>query len=181
MARIPIIRTIGKKTMKVILFAVSASILGLYVAGVAVSATEPAKTSPGSTAAVHQAAAPATATSEPADLPESSVEIFRIAPGQHEAFLKLLADTEAAKSQVGMQPDQLYIHQDGASWDFVLIKAKGQDPAKWKQVSDILHAKGHPSGPDYFFMIRKMIAEHTDTSAIGPTTATAYLATRKTK
>jgi hypothetical protein len=169
MARLPIIRTIGKKTMKVILFAVSASILGLYVAGAAVSATEPTKTAPATTAA------------EAADLPESSVEIFRIAPGQHEAFLKLLADTEAAKVQVGMQPDQLYIHQDGASWDFVLIKAKGQDPAKWKQVADILHAKGHPSGPDYFFMIRKMIAEHTDTSAIGPTTATAYLATRKTK
>jgi hypothetical protein len=157
--------------MRTILIAVSASILGLYVTGAAVSATEPA----------HQAPAPATHAAEPADLPESSVEIFRIAPGQHEAFLKLLADTEAAKAQVGMQPDQLYIHQDGASWDFVLIKAKGQDPAKWKQVADILHAKGHPSGPDYFFMIRKMIAEHTDTSAIGPTTATAYLATRKTK
>jgi hypothetical protein len=148
---------LGKKTMKKILIAAAALSLGHWVTG----------------ATVHAA--------EPEALPESAVEIFRIAPGQHEAFLKLIADTEAAKVKVGMPPDQLYIHEDGASWDFILIKAKGQDPAKWKQVEDILHAQGHPSGPDYFFMIRKMIAEHTDTTAIGPTTATAYLATRKTK
>ena len=177
MARIPIIHTIGKKTMRNILIAAAVAVtLGQWVTGATVQATEPAKS--GHSAAAHPAAAPA---AQPEDLPESAGEIFRIAPGQHEAFLKLIADTEAAKVQVGMQPDQLYIHEDGASWDFILIKAKGQDPAKWKQVSDILHAKGHPSGPDYFFMIRKMIAEHTDTTAIGPTTATAYLATRKTK
>ena len=148
---------LGKKTMKKILIAAAALSLGQWIMGSAVHAAEPEA------------------------LPESAAEIFRIAPGQHEAFLKLIADTEAAKVKVGMQPDQLYIHEDGASWDFILIKAKGQDPAKWKQVEDILHAQGHPSGPDYFFMIRKMIAEHTDTTAIGPTTATAYLATRKTK
>jgi hypothetical protein len=156
--------------MRTILTAAAALSLGLWVTGPAVRATVPAKAAP-----AHAAAA------EPQDLPESAVEIFRIAPGQHEAFLELIKATEAAKAQVGMQQDQLYIHEDGASWDFILIKAKGQDPAKWKQVADILHAQGHPSGPDYFFMIRKMIAEHTDTTAIGPTTATAYLATRKTK
>ena len=168
--------------MRTLLIAATALTLAQWVTGATVSATEPAKNTPASSAATHPSAAPAaTPAAEPENLPESSVEIFRITPGQHEAFLKLLADTEAAKVQVGMQPDQLYIHEDGASWDFVLIKAKGQDPAKWKQVAAILHAQGHPSGPDYFFMIRKMIAEHTDTTAIGPTTATAYLATRKTK
>jgi hypothetical protein len=157
--------------MRTILTAAAVLSLGLWVTGPTVRATEPAKAAP----------AHAPAAAEPQDLPESAVEIFRIAPGQHEAFLELIKATEAAKAQVGMQQDQLYIHEDGASWDFILIKAKGQDPAKWKQVEDILHAQGHPSGPDYFFMIRKMIAEHTDTTSIGPTTATAYLATRKTK
>jgi hypothetical protein len=121
--------------------------------------------------------APAAAAAAP--LPESAIEIFRIAPGQHESFLKMLAETEAAMAQAGLQPDQLYIHEDGASWDFILVKIKGQDPKKWQAAADILHKQGHPSGPDYFFTIRKMIAEHTDTTAIGPTTATAYLATRK--
>jgi hypothetical protein len=132
--------------------------------------------------AAEPATQPKTASvAEAAPLPESAIEIFRIAPGQHESFLKMLAETEAAMAQAGLQPDQLYIHEDGANWDFILVKAKGQDEKKWKVASDILRKQGHPTGPDYFFTIRKMIAEHTDTTAIGPTTATAYLATRKTK
>jgi len=123
-------------------------------------------------------AKPAPAAAD-APLPESSVEIFRIAPGQHENFLKMLAQTEAAMAQAGLPQSELYIHQDGASWDFVLVKPHGQDEKKWKVVSDILRKQGAPTGPDYFFTIRKMIAEHTDTTAYGPTTATAYLATRK--
>jgi hypothetical protein len=115
---------------------------------------------------------------DPAPLPESSVEIFRIAPGQHENFLKMLAQTEAAMAEVGLPQSQLYIHEDGASWDFILVKPHGLDEKKWKLVADKLHKQGAPTGPDYFFTIRKMIAEHTDTTAIGPTTATAYLATR---
>jgi hypothetical protein len=115
---------------------------------------------------------------EPASLPESSVEIFRIAPGQHENFLKMLAETEAVMAEVGLPPSQLYIHEDGASWDFILVKPHGQDEKKWKLAAEKLRQQGHPTGPDYFFTIRKMIAEHTDTTAIGPTTATAYLATR---
>jgi hypothetical protein len=116
---------------------------------------------------------------EPAPLPESSVEIFRIAPGQHENFLKMLAETEAVMAEVGLPATQLYIHEDGASWDFILVKPHGQDEKNWKLASELLRKKGHPTGPDYFFMIRKMIAEHTDTTAIGPTSATEYLATRK--
>ena len=122
-----------------------------------------------------------TYAADPAPLPESAVEIFRIAPGQHENFLKMIAQTEAAMAQAGLQPDQLFIHEDGANWDFILVKVKGQDEKKWKIASDILHKQGVPTGPDYFFMIRRMMVDHTDTTAIGPTTATAYLATRKTK
>jgi hypothetical protein len=115
---------------------------------------------------------------EPAALPESSVEIFRIAPGQHENFLKMLAETDAVMTEVGLPPSQLYIHEDGASWDFILVKPHGLDEKKWKLAAEKLRQSGHPTGPDYFFTIRKMIAEHTDTTAIGPTTAAAYLATR---
>jgi hypothetical protein len=116
---------------------------------------------------------------EPKPLPESSVEIFRIAPGQHENFLKLLAQTEVAMKQAGLEMPQLFIHQDGGSWDFILVKPHGLDEKKWQIANDILHKQGMPTGPDYFFMIRKMIAEHTDTQAYGPTTATAYLGSRK--
>src|ERR1700704_1479381 len=93
---------------------------------------------------------------EPAALPESSVEIFRIAPGQHENFLKMLAETDAVMTEVGLPPSQLYIHEDGASWDFILVKPHGLDEKKWKLAAEKLRQSGHPTGPDYFFTIRKM-------------------------
>lgn len=124
-----------------------------------------------------QAAEPAQA----APIPTSTVEVFRIVPGQHEAFLNTLAQIEAASDSVGLQPNQLYIHQNGASWDFILIKPHGQDPKKYAAMVEILRKAGFPSGPDYFFESRKQYAWHEDTEALGPTSATDYLATRKQK
>ena len=40
--------------------------------------------------------------------------------------------------------------------------------AAWKKL-------GLPSGVNFFLEIRKLIAEHSDTSATGPTTAADYL------
>lgn len=125
-------------------------------------------------AALTQAAEPT-----PASLPVSSIEVFRIAPGQHENFLKQLAQVEAASKQVGLKPKQLFVHDSGASWDFILIQSEKQDPEKVAALFKLLHEQGFPSGPDYFFESRKQFAWHEDTSALGPTTATEYLATRK--
>jgi hypothetical protein len=118
---------------------------------------------------------------EPAALPMSSVEVFRIAPGQHENFLKMLAQIEALGRQAGLNDNELYIHDSGASWDFILIKRHGQDPKKYAALVELMRKAQMPSGPDYFFESRKMFAWHEDTEAIGPTTATDYLATRKQK
>lgn len=116
-----------------------------------------------------------------APLPKSSIEIFRIAPGQHEAFLKELAQIEAAAAKAGLESNELYIHDSGGSWDFVLIKRHGQDPKKYAAMVEALQKAGFPSGPDYFFESRKKFAWHEDTEALGPTSATDYLATRKKK
>jgi hypothetical protein len=116
---------------------------------------------------------------EPKPIPMSTVEIFRIAPGQHEAFLEMLAQIEAASAKAGMPPNQLFIHDSGAAWDFMLVKPNDYDPEKWQVTMKILHDEGFPRGPDYFFESRKMMAWHEDTTALGQTTATDYLATRK--
>lgn len=123
-----------------------------------------------------QAAEPA-----PAAIPTSTIEIFHIVPGQHETFLNTLAQIEAASESVGLEPNQLYIHEHGASWDFILIKPHGQDPKKYAAMVEILRKAGFPSGPDFFFESRKTYASHEDTEALGPTSTTAYLATRKKK
>jgi hypothetical protein len=49
------------------------------------------------------------------DVPNKVIEIYRIAPGQHENFLKLIALYDQASKEAGVAPRQLYVHQDGAS------------------------------------------------------------------
>ena len=116
-----------------------------------------------------------------APIPKASIEVFHIAPGQHEAFLKMLMQIEELSVQVGLEPSQLYIHDSGASWDFILIKPQNQDEKKMAALFQKLSEANLPSGPDYFFESRKMFSSHEDTVALGPTTATAYMATRRKK
>lgn len=110
------------------------------------------------------------------DLPQVAIEIYRIAPGQHEAFLKLIARFDEANLKAGLPPRQLYVHQDGADWDFIFIQPEHNPPEKSKLVDEALKRMGAPSDADFFFEIRKFIAEHSDTMALGPTTASDWLA-----
>lgn len=132
-------------------------------------------------AALFAAGLPPAQAADPVPLPKSSIEVFHIAPGQHENFLKTLAQVEAFSRQVGLEDNELYIHDSGASWDFILVKRHGQDPKKYAALVELMRKANMPSGPDYFFESRKMFASHEDTEALGPTTATDYLATRKPK
>ncbi|MGN6817687.1 MAG: hypothetical protein ACTHJR_03345 [Sphingomonas sp.] len=127
------------------------------------------------TPAFAQSAQPAPAPAAPA-FQHQVVEIYRVVAGQQEAFLRFIALCDEANRLAGLPPRQLYVHSDGADWDYLLIqpaetpkdKAAALDAA-WKKV-------GLPSGADFFFEIRKYIAGHTDTFVTGPTTAKDYLA-----
>ena len=109
------------------------------------------------------------------------VEIYRIAPGQHEAFLREIARYDEANRIAGVPPRQLYVHSDGADWDFILIQPDEYPPDKQAALDSAWKKLGLPSGADFFLNYRRFIADHTDTVAIGPTTAADYLATRSAK
>jgi len=126
------------------------------------------------------AASPAWAQEED-EAPTMTIEIYRIAPGQHEAFLKEIAHYDEANRLAGVPPRQLYVHSDGADWDFVLIQPSHYPPDKQAALDKAWKQLGLPSGADFFLNFRRFVAEHTDTVAIGPTSAAAYLATRKAK
>lgn len=113
------------------------------------------------------------------EFPKSLVEIYRIAPGQQQAFLEFIARADAVNVEVGLPPRQLYVHSDGESWDFMLIQPAETPKDKAAALDKAWERSGLPSGADFFFEIRKYIAEHSDTFAKGPTTATDYLASRK--
>jgi hypothetical protein len=103
------------------------------------------------------------------------VEIYRIAPGKHEEFLRAVAKLDEANRRAGLPARQLYVHSDGASWDFLLIQDADYPEGKGEAVSKAYRELGLPSGPRFFVEFRSLLLEHTDTFAHGPTTAAAYL------
>lgn len=116
-----------------------------------------------------------------AEVPHMLVEIYHIAPGQHAAFLEAIAKYDEANRIAGLPPRQLYVHDDGASWDFMLIQPAETPPDKAAALKAAWEKLGLPSGADFFLSFRQFLASHEDTFVYGPTTAADYLATRKKK
>lgn len=106
---------------------------------------------------------------------QSLVEIYRIAPGQHAGFLEFIALCDQANKEAGLPPRQLYVHQDGSSWDFVIIQPASISEEQGKALDAAFKRLGIPQGGKFFVRIREFIAEHSDTFATGPTTAAEWL------
>jgi hypothetical protein len=67
------------------------------------------------------------AADAPTEVPRKLVEIYRIAPGQHAAFLEFIARCDEANRRGGLPPRELYVHSDGAGWDFMIDHPAGVD------------------------------------------------------
>jgi hypothetical protein len=102
------------------------------------------------------------------------IEIYRIVPGKHEEFLRHLALLDQANAEAGLPPRQLFVHQDGASWDFVLLQPAHTTDEQDAKLAAAYKKLGIPSGAKFFVNFRTMIAEHTDTF-VEATTAAEYL------
>ena len=102
------------------------------------------------------------------------VSLYRAAPGHQVRLLQWLARQEEVNRAAGLPPVQLFVHQDGASWDFMVIAPQTtaeQDAA----VDAAARRLGAATGPRSGIELREHIAEHTDTFVAGPTTATEWL------
>lgn len=108
------------------------------------------------------------------DVPTAIVSIYHAAPGQQVALLKWLARQDQVALAAGTPAAQLYIHQDGADWDYVLIQP---NITKAQEATNEAAAKrlGVDTGPRSGIEFRKYITSHSDTVARGPTNAAAYL------
>jgi hypothetical protein len=102
------------------------------------------------------------------------IEIYRVAPGKHEEFLRHLALLDQANAEAGLPPRQLFVHQDGASWDFVLLQPAHHTDEENAKLGAAFKKLGIPQGAKFFVNFRKLIAEHTDTF-VEATTAAEYL------
>ena len=106
------------------------------------------------------------------------ISIYQVAPGRHLDFLKWLAAREEATRAAGVPVAQVYAHQDGDRWDYLLIWPV-TTPEQDRKVDEQAAAKGHKTGFPAALEFREMLSSHTDTFAAGPTTAAALVAAAK--
>jgi hypothetical protein len=134
----------------------------------------------GTPAATVMAAAAVAAPAEvDAPFPEAWFEIFRLAPGKQEEFVRRIAQADEVSKAGGQPPIQLFFHSEGADWDVLLFKpVTGYKPTPAQEAA--MEAKSKelrlPSGPAYFVYIRELVASHTDTKSYGPVSAAQWLA-----
>ena len=126
-----------------------------------------------------QQAPAAPPAAEDAPWPEAWFEIFRLAPGKHEEFVRLIAKGDEVARAGGQPPTQLYFHEHGGDWDVILFKpVTNVKPTAAQQAA--MDAKSKElrmeSGPAYFINIRKTVASHEDSKASGPISAAQWLA-----
>lgn len=144
---------------------VALTLAGSLIAGApAIAQTKPA------------APAPA-ATSE--EWPEAWFEIFKLAPGKQEEFIRRIDQADQVAAAAGLPPIQLFFHENGADFDVILFKpVTGYKPTAEQEAKMAAKRKelGMPSGPAYFVNIRELVAEHTDSKTIGPVSAGKWLA-----
>lgn len=111
--------------------------------------------------------------------PEAWFEIFKLAPGKQEEFIRRIAQADEVAAAGGQPPIQLFFHENGADFDVIIFKpVTGFKPTPTQEAA--MNAKrrelGMPSGPAYFVDIRGLVAEHTDSKTYGPLSAATWLA-----
>ncbi len=124
-----------------------------------------------------QGAPPPAAESE--QWPEAWFEIFKLAPGKQEDFIRRIAQVDEVAAAGGQPPIQLFFHENGADFDVIIFKpVTGRKPTAEQQAAMAKKRKelGMESGPAYFVGIRELIAEHTDSKTYGPLSAATWLA-----
>ena len=113
---------------------------------------------------------PALAQAEPG----ATVTLYRAAPGHQVMLLQWLANQDRAAAAAGVPASQLYVHQNGDAWDYLLI-VPGRTDAQDDAVDAAAKRLGIPTGPGVGVDLRKHVAWHTDTLAAGPTSVADYL------
>ncbi len=109
-----------------------------------------------------------------ADPQDMVVEIYRIAPGKHEEFVRQIALFDRANAEAGLPPRQLFVHQGGDSWDFLILQPAHHTDEESAKLDAAFKKLGIPQGAKFFVTFRQLIAEHTDTN-VEATTAAEYL------
>jgi hypothetical protein len=114
-------------------------------------------------------------TQDKAEPGRARISIYRVAPGRHLDILKWLAAREEITKEAGVPATQLYAHNDGDSWDYLLIWPITTADQE-RKLDELAARKGLKTGFAASIEFREMLASHTDTYASGPMTAAELVA-----
>ena len=152
--------------------------LTLAIVAVATPALAQDKQTTPPVAAIAQVAVFAPATAGPAEMTTPAFELFRLAPGKTEAFMRSLADWDKVSIAGGQQATQVFLHSGGAGWDVLLYKPARVKPTPAQEAAMDAKIKelGLSSGALYFIDIREQMADHLHFDANGPIAAADWVA-----
>lgn len=104
-------------------------------------------------------------------------EMFRMAPGQTEAFIRSMAEWDKVNIAGSQPPTQLFLHAGGEGWDILLYKPSRPKPTAEQEAAMAakIEELGLPTGARYFLTVREKMADHTHFEASGPMTAAEFL------
>ena len=108
------------------------------------------------------------------DSKDMVIEIYRVEPGKHEEFLRQIALYDQANAEAGLPPRQLFVHQGGAAWDFLILQPAHHTDEESGKLDAAFKKLGIPQGAKFFVSFRQLVTEHTDT-IVEATTAAEYL------
>jgi hypothetical protein len=105
---------------------------------------------------------------EKASTPERLiVSLYHIAPGQHREFIQWMGRLDMLNQEVGIPATRVYVHDEGDSWDYLLIRDV-PTPEQEAKLEALAKQRGLHSGVEQHFQVRKYILSHTDTYVYGP-------------
>lgn len=104
-------------------------------------------------------------------------EMFRLAPGQTEAFIRSMAEWDKVSIAGGQPATQLFLHAGGEGWDVLLYKPARPKPTAAQEAAMAVKVKelGLPTGALYFVDVREKMADHVHFEASGPITADQWV------
>lgn len=108
------------------------------------------------------------------ETPGHIISVYRAAPGHQTQLLEWFARQDEISRAAGLPANQLYVHQNGDSWDFLTIAPQTTE-AQDEALEAAAGRMGVQSGPRIGLELRQHIAEHSDTFVAGPTTAADWL------
>ena len=120
-------------------------------------------------------AAPRWSQQEKQEMGRARISLYTASAGKQLDLLKWLAAREDVAKEAGVPAARLYAHMDGEGWDYLVIWPV-TTPEQDQKMDELTTKKGLKTGFPASLEFRALLDGHSDTFAIGPTTASDLVA-----